>query len=374
MKNRYIRDSVLQDLEKKMVFIGGPRQVGKTTFATNLVPKKQIDYLNWDIKDDRARILKDELGTRSLIVFDEIHKYKKWRNYLKGYFDQIKFREVTRRILVTGSARLDLYRFGGDSLQGRYHYYRLLPLSLKEIGSSKISDLSDLMKYSGFPEPFFSQSEKETRRWTNEYHTRFLREDIRDLEPVKDIGTLELLVHKLPEHVGSPLSINNLREVLDVSHQTVSNWLNILERLYGIFRISPYGPSKARAVKKEQKAYFYNWTVIEDLSIRFENLVAVHLLKYANFIEDTQGYRTELRFFRDRDSREVDFVLLQDKKVILMVECKLSDREISPSLRYLKQHHPEAAAWQISLQGTKDYLSKDGIRAAPASELLRDLI
>src|SRR3989338_3677030 len=230
---RYLQSQVEEDLKEKMVFMGGPRQVGKTTLALQIL-KRSAGYLNWDVAPDREKILKRELTVGSLLVFDEIHKYRSWRNYLKGLYDQTRGK---RRILVTGSARLDYYRFGGDSLQGRYHYLRLHPLSAAELGITGLKDLKALLELGGFPEPFLHQDTGKAKRWSLEYRRRLIREDIVSLEAVQDLGNLELLILRLPELVGSPLSINALREDLRVNHRTVDKWLAILERLYAIFRL-----------------------------------------------------------------------------------------------------------------------------------------
>lgn len=372
---RYLETQVKADLKRKMVFIGGPRQVGKTTFAMSLQPRDQISYLNWDIDENRSQILKKELTNQPLLVLDELHKYKKWRNYLKGLYDAIKTGSATsRQILVTGSARLDLYRYGGDSLQGRYHYFRMMPFSLGELQgqTGSANDLETLFKFGGFPEPFSLQSEVETRRWSKEYRTRLIREDLRDLEQIQDLGSFELLMNRLPDCVGNPLSVNALREDLQVAHKTAKKWIQVLERLYSIFQIPPFGGPKIRAVKKEQKPYFYDWSVVENEGTRFENMVAVHLLKHVYWLEDSQGLTLELRYFRDTDSREVDFVITEKLKPLFFVECKLSETMISPHLKYLCAKYPKVPAFQIHLRGSKDFQTPEGIRVCPAHVFLRD--
>src|SRR5688572_12540619 len=191
---RYLLPQLRRDLARKMVFVAGPRQVGKTTLARSL-PGAARGYLNWDVADDRARILAREFPTSKLWVFDEIHKYRSWRNLLKGLYDG---RRKGQRILVTGSARLDLYRYGGDSLQGRYHFLRLHPLSAAELGLDKASELADLLRLGGFPEPWFGGSEVEARRWSRDYRSRLVREEVTSLERVQDLGNLELLLMRLP--------------------------------------------------------------------------------------------------------------------------------------------------------------------------------
>lgn len=368
---RYLENQVRQDLKRKMVFVGGPRQVGKTTLARNILGKSTAVLMNWDVPAQRDLILRQNFPNSRLWVFDEIHKYRRWRNYLKGIFDE---RRAGQQILVTGSARLDYYRFGGDSLQGRYHYLRLHPLSIAELKIESVDDFRGLLTLSGFPEPFLGGSEREARRWSNEYRNRLLREDLTSLENVQDIGSVELLMTRLPESVGSPLSVNSLAEQLQISHKTVARWLAILERLYAIFMVAPFGSPKIKAIRKARKHYHFDWSLVPEPSFRFENLVASHLLKWVHHREDTEGYRTELRYFRDIEGREVDFVVVENGKPVLFVECKTSDREISPALKYLKQRFPATDAWQISASGQKDYVSKEGIRVAPALVLLSTLI
>ncbi len=376
---RYIKTNITNDLNKKMVFVGGPRQVGKTTFAKELLkdfkdPKgfSGRHYLCWDDPGDRELLLANQFPAESgLMVLDELHKFKNWRGLLKGLFDK---RRDELRILVTGSARLDYYRKGGDSLQGRYHYYRMHTLSLREIEAQSPSDLRDLLKYGGFPEPFYAASEVETRRWSREYRTRVIRDELRDLERVHDVSLIEQMVHRLPELVGSPLSLNSLREDLQVSHQTVVRWIEYLERVYQIFRIYPFGGAKIRAVKKEAKHYHFDWTQIEEVSLRFENLVACHLLKWCHFLEDTEGFEMELRYFRDTDKREVDFVVLQERRPIYFIECKLSAQGVSPHLLYLSRKYPDVPAYQIHLQGERDVKTREGIFLQPASLFLRKFV
>ncbi|MDE0404432.1 MAG: ATP-binding protein [Nitrospira sp.] len=367
---RYLESQVRRDLKRKMVFVGGPRQVGKTTLARKILGKSKVGYLNWDVPDDRESILRRTLPGSRLWVFDEIHKYRRWRNYLKGLYDA---HEAKQQMLVTGSARLDYYRFGGDSLQGRYHYLRLHPLSVAELKLASTGDLEVLLNLGGFPEPFLGGSKKEARRWSNEYRSRLVREDLLSLEQVQDLGSIELLMTRLPDLTGNPLSVNGLAEQMRISHKTVSKWLEILERLYAIFFVLPFGSPKIKAVKKARKHYHFDWSSIPDAAFRFENLVASHLLKWTHFREDAEGFPTELRYFRDIEGREVDFVVVESGKPVLFVECKSSDRAVSRALRYLKQRFPNTAAWQISAQGKKDYVTREGIRVAPALTLLATL-
>ena len=367
---RYLTAQVEADLERKMVFVSGPRQVGKTTLARDL-PDAGAGYLNWDVAAHRDRILRRELPPANLWIFDEIHKYRHWRNYLKGLYDG---RREAQRILITGSGRLDLYRFGGDSLQGRYHLLRLHPFSVAELNLTTAADLGDLIRLGGFPEPWLSGSERESRRWSREYRARLVQEEVAALERIRDLGQLELMMVTLPERVGSPLSINALREDLQVSHKTASAWLDAMERLYAIFRLMPFGSPRVRAVKKERKHYHFDWSVVPGEGPRFENLVACHLLKWVHHQQDVEGFDGELRYFRDKDGREVDFVVEVQGRPPLLVECKWSDADVDRSLKYLNAKLPQAKAWQISATGTKDYVTPEGIRVAPALKLLGNLV
>jgi hypothetical protein len=369
LEARYLSHQVEADLQRRMVFVAGPRQVGKTTMALAL-PGARHAYRNWDVPADREKILRRELPTGNLIIFDEIHKYRRWRNYLKGIYDDPG---RTHRILVTGSARLDFYRFAGDSLQGRYHLLHMFPLSVAELGLSSSEDFASLLELSGFPEPFFGGSARQARRWSREYRNLLIREEIQSLERIDDLGQLELLMTRLPDLVGSPLSANALREDLQVSHRTVMRWLAVLERLYAIFRVPPFGNPRLRAVRKMPKHYQLDWSTIAAPGPRFENLIAVHLQKWVLWRQDTEGRDLELRYFRNRDGAEVDFVVIEGRKPVLMVEAKAGDAEVDRGLGHLKALFPACPAWQVHAAGTKDYKTPGGIRVAPATELLRTL-
>lgn len=366
---RYVVENIKKDLLKKMVFLSGPRQVGKTTLGLSLLSEKG-GYMNWDTDEGRVAILDKEFAETDLLVFDELHKFRKWRNYLKGLYDSLN---RSHKILVTGSAKLDWYRFGGDSLQGRYFLYRLHPLSVAELGISTAEDFQQLLQLGGFPEPFFSGSLAEARRWAKLYRTRLVREDIASLEDLKDLGSIELLASRLPDLVGSPLSINALREDLQVAHQTVAKWLMILERCFGLFRLSPFGAAKLKAVKKEQKHYHFDWSLVKDKGARFENLLACHLLKWCQLEEDVKGQEIELRYFRDVSGREVDFVIVLDNKPIIAIEAKYEDSSISPSLKYFKARFPDCEALQLTALAGREYTSGDGIKVQWAPRYLSTL-
>ena len=374
---RHLLDQIVQDLVRKMVFLSGPRQVGKTTLARS-VPGAQDGYLSWDISAHRERILRRELPAAALWVFDEIHKYSRWRGFLKGIYDHASARPddapvARQRILVTGSGRLELFGAGGDSLQGRYHLLRLHPFSVAEAGILDGDGLAQLLRLGGFPEPFLGGNETQARRWSRQYRARLLEEEVRSLERIQDLSRLEEMMLRLPDLVGSPLSVNALREDLQVAHKTAASWLDALERLFAIFRVPPFGAPRIRAVKQARKHYHFDWSIVRDPGARFENLVACHLLKWVHFQQDVQGRDVELRFFRDVDRREVDFVVTEDRQPVLFVECKLRDRDIDRALRYLKTRFPNARAVQIALNGNRDYRNAEGVRAMPALAFLREL-
>ena len=356
-----------------MVFLGGPRQVGKTTLALALLgtnDSRDPAYLNWDSPRVRPGLLRGELPPgESRLVLDEIHKFPRWRNLIKGLYDTEGDRVS---FLIAGSARLDHYRKGGDSLQGRYHYYRLHPLTLGELTSdSSLVDLDALMQFGGFPEPFLAGNTRTWRRWQRERQSRILYEDLRDLENVREVALVELLAEALPDRVGSPLSIRSLSEDLQVAHETVARWLAILENLFVCFRIPPFGAPRIRAVKKETKLYLWDWSQAPGKGPRFENLVACHLLKYCHLLEDTQGYRMELRFVRDTDRREIDFVVVRENEPIFAVECKSGEGAPSRAIEYFRQRTPIKNFYQVHL-GKRDYVS-NGTRVVPFTTFCQEL-
>jgi predicted AAA+ superfamily ATPase len=296
-------------------------------------------------------------------------------------------------ILVTGSARLDLYRRGGDSLQGRYFMHRLHPFTLSELlGGSFTADadevfdqeppaargsaeaLDELMRLGGFPEPLLSGSERRAARWRAAYGSLLVRDDVRDLEIVHDLDKLELLYERLPATVGSVLSVNALREDLEVAFGTARSWLGIFERLMALFRLPPFGAPRVKAVKKEQKLYLFDWPRVEGEAQRFENLVVFHLLRLVHYLQDVHGERAELRYFRDPVGHEVDAVVLRGGKPWLAVEMKLDDRPLDRGLRYLLERVRFRRAFQVSLHGTLDTRHGDiggaRIRLLPAKRFL----
>ncbi|NDG84330.1 MAG: ATP-binding protein [Proteobacteria bacterium] len=332
---RYLFNSIKKDLQKKMVFVGGPRQCGKTTLAKALLAETAGLYLNWDRASDQKRILGEQWHDQDrMIVLDEIHKYPKWKTLVKGYYDTS--REL-HQFLVTGSARLDVYRRGGDSLLGRYHYWRLHPFTLHEPvkGISPKEAYRRLLELGGFPEPFLDGDPVEARRWREERHERILRDDIRDLENIKKIQLMGLLLQLLRERVGGPVNVLNLATDLQVSPATVTHWIEIFERMYLIFVVRPYSKNLPRSLVKPFKVYFFDTgDVIGDIGARFENFVATHLLKELHFRQDSTGEQWGLHYVRDKEGNEVDFVLVRDRIAVELTEAKWSDSTPSKSLLY----------------------------------------
>lgn len=361
----FVRQVLKEKRFPKMVFIGGPRQVGKTTLALRLLSPRATEqhpgYMNWDDEHTAQQIRKAQLAPDCpLIVFDEIHKYARWRNLLKGLFDTQK---STRRFVVTGSARLDYYRKGGDSLAGRYRYFRLHPLSLMELTKKPTpKDLERLLKYSGFPEPFVEARPSRYALWQRSHAVRVIREDLKDLSLVRETSLVEYLTDLLPSRVASLLSVQNLAEHIQVDHKTVVRYLQVLDTLCFSYRISAY-KVKNRSIQKAQKLYLWNWSLVEDPGARFENLVASQLLKFCHWLEDIEGHNMELCFLRNTEGHEVDFVVLQNKKPLFGVECKLKETGPSKSLHYFRQRTPIQHWYQVHL-GHESYVHK-GVHVLP---------
>lgn len=372
---RYLSSHILDDLKEKMVFLGGPRQVGKTTLSLQFLDpcsEQNPAYLNWDNPGVHKYLRTGELPIdQGVLILDEIHKYSKWRNWVKGIYDTHKSK---LKILVTGSARLDYYRRGGDSLQGRYHYYRLHPFSLLELSSHpQKSHLDQLLKFGGFPEPLFKADETTWRRWQNERLTRVIHEDLISLESVKMIDQIKLMAGALPERVGAPLSVKNLAQDLEVAFATVENWITILENLYYCYRIKPFGVKGLRAAKKEKKLYLWDWSLCENAGARFENLVASQLLKFCHFQQDTQGYAMELLFLRDSQKREIDFVVVKDKKPLFAVECKTGEKALSPHIAYFAPRTNIPQFYQVHLGVKHSFVKAANAQIIPFLKFVQEL-
>jgi predicted AAA+ superfamily ATPase len=390
---RRIEGAVEDDLRSKMVFVAGPRQCGKTTLARQLLSRRGGAYFDWDVAAHRKALREGGLPEDApLWVFDELHKLRTWRSWLKGVYDLHAERHA---ILVTGSARLDWYRRGGDSLQGRYYLHRLHPFTLSEatggsdpggiecipqLGRAPVAGAGDalaaLERWGGFPEPYLAASDRTAARWRLGYGSRLVRGDVRDLEGVRDLDRLEALFERLPETVGSLLSINSLRTDLEVAFETTAAWLSILERLYAVFRVAPFGPPRIKAVKKSAKLYFWDWGRVEREAARAENLVMLHLLRLVHWLEDAHGQKAELRFFRDAAGHEVDAVVMRGRRPWLAVEVKLDDGPLDRGLRYLVERVGVPWAFQVAVRGKVDRVVALGgrrVRLVPAARFLSNL-
>ena len=314
-------------------------------------------YRNWDdvvfrrqwVKNPSAIVPAQE-KTTPLIVLDEIHKAKGWKQALKGVYDTLV---QPADILVTGSARLSIYKKGSDSLTGRYFNFRLHPLSLGELEASEtlapdevlsalfhrahrpsksaITAFDALVKYGGFPEPLLGQNERKARLWRRNRIDTVIREDVRDLTRIPELGRIEMLAALLPERVGSLFSMASLREDLEVSFDTVRRWTTLLKDLYYIHEIKPHHESIARSLRKEGKIYMWDYGEVPGPAARFENMIANHLLKACHLWTDTGEGTFELRYLRNKEKQEIDFLIVRDRRPWLPVEVKLADEDPSPN-------------------------------------------
>lgn len=389
--------------EKHMILLSGPRQSGKTTlgkmiaggFANSL-------YFNWDAPHNKAQLIENPYffeeiprrdGSLPLVLLDEIHKYRRWKNYLKGVYDT--FHE-SYLFLVMGSGRMDIYQRGGDSLAGRYFQFRLWPLTLAEladrrtsfnnfmknplaVSTEKAKEVEEiwrrLEKFSGFPEPYLASKPTTFRRWSNAYASRLIREDIRDLTGVRSVDDIEILYSLLPSKVGSPLSISSLSRDLQAAYNTVKNWLSLLQRFYLLFSIPTWTSRIARAIRKETKVYLLNYSLIDDPAARFENMIALELLRAVSNWNDLGYGNFSLHFVRNKEKREVDFLIADGRKAVLLVETKLSEKQASGDLIRFQQHL-DVPAVQLINEGEEFRMLKKGeqkILIAPAWQWLTQL-
>ncbi|HBD96190.1 MAG: hypothetical protein A2015_08935 [Spirochaetes bacterium GWF1_31_7] len=370
--NRTQSLQIINDLTKKIVFITGPRQVGKTYLARDIAAQfgKSL-YLNYDSYADRKIIDEQSwLPDTKLIIFDELHKKKDWKNYLKGVFDT---RNEDLMILVTGSSRLDAHRSEGDSLLGRYFLHRLLPFSVREIADNNIHyTLDHFLERGGYPEPFLSESTIDADRWRQLYIDGIIQTDVLDFETIHNIKSMRLLLDMLRNRVGSPLSFNNLAQDLQIAPNTVRKYIEIFEALYIVFRVTPFSDNIARSLLKEPKVYFYdNGLVSGDDGAKLENFTAVSLLKHCYYNNDVMGRSMELRYIRTKDGREVDFCITDNGAVNVMIEVKNRDTDISPSLLYFKERYDFPAA-QLVRYIRNEHLTK-GIEVRDAYKYFLEL-
>lgn len=371
---RYL-ESVVQELafaNSKMAFIAGPRQVGKTTLALSIARGQGL-YANWDEKAFRKAWTKDPLSylresQRSIVILDEIHKARAWKRDLKGIYDHTREEFA---IIVTGSARLNVYKRGGDSLLGRYMLFRLHPLSLGELVSARNPEpsnllqinrkalgrfaseqgvLLDLLVYGGFPEPFLKKSKKFHRIWQSGRLEKIVREDLRDLSRLPELSQIEMLVSLMPERAARPLSVQALREDLEVAHTTVSRWLRYLSYLYYHYELRPWSKRIKNSLKKEAKLFLWDWSEVENDGACFENLLASHLLKACHYWTDTGEGRFDLYYVRNKQKEEVDFLICKNNKPFTAIEAKITDAEPSRALRKFSEALGLETVWQITRQ------------------------
>lgn len=391
MKTRYLTKGIEEDLSERMVFIGGPRQVGKTTLARYI--SEQYDrhtYLNWDNPKHKLRITSQQWPPdMQCIVLDEVHKFDRWKNLVKGIWDT---RNDKEKIVVTGSSRLNIFRSSGDSLMGRYHYHVLHPFSLKEINEDESitpvmpkkchllkfpdrnQNIDRILKFGGFPEPLLGGTERKLQRWQNERFERIFREDIRDSEKVRNLSQVELLGALLPKRVASPLSLASLSEDVQTSPKTIINWMELLCRNYYCFRVLPFHNRLERALKKESKYYLWDWSEVPDEGARFENLVASALLKFCDFYYYTYGSKTRLWYIRDREGREVDFLVTWDETPWFLVECK-QKKTRAKALSYFGDRLNVLQRFLVTRKEDNHYFDKaNKIHVIPASRFLLGLI
>ncbi|MBN2072557.1 MAG: ATP-binding protein [Actinobacteria bacterium] len=365
MNKRTIYKEIWDELlpDKPLILLAGPRQSGKTTFARDIAAKdfRDVIYFNWDIDADKRKLIADpvffskipksSISSKPLVILDEIHKYRDWKNYIKGIYDQF---EKEYKFLVTGSGRLEYSRKAGDSLAGRYLKFHIFPFTLSELNQQKIdfadflkNPLNDFEEYvsgntadnfgnlwelSGFPEPFIKGKKSFWSAWSLAYGQQIVRNDLTTFADIRNLDLVETLFALIPSRVGSPFSINNIALDLKVAFDTVKNWLLLFDSFYLTFRISPWTKKISRSILKEKKIYLFNYPVIENEAARFENLVALELLRAVEMWKDYGRGNFSLNYLRDKDRQEVDFLITKNDKPLLMAETKLSDDRPSANL------------------------------------------
>ena len=348
---RSIDPQIRRDLQQKMVLLTGPRQVGKTTLSQQLLAEfPGGQYLNFDVAAHRAVIQAQSWRhSAPLLVLDEIHKMPDWKNWLKGVVDG---RAPGQAVLVTGSARMDTFRQTGASLAGRYFRLRLHPLSVREWSeASQVAPqqaLTHLLARGGFPEPVLASTEADAQRWRADYFAGLVREDVLEFSRLHEVNAMRLFAEMLRSRVGSPLSLASIARDLQLSPVTLGRYLDILEALFIVFVVRPWHRNIARATLQAPKVYFYDTgLVLGDEGLRFENLVACHLLKNVHWQQDTRGAATDLHYIRTKDDAEVDFCLSEGDTLTHLVECKLADAKPHRALARFAAQWPQAQAIQL---------------------------
>jgi hypothetical protein len=362
--------------DRQMAFVSGPRQIGKTTSCTSI--KEEHAYFNWDNEDHRSLILAGpaaivaEMGLSGAytLVFDELHKYPDWRNFIKGLYDTYSH-DDPYRIIVTGSARLDIYRKGADSLLGRYFIYRMHPLSIGEIAHTHIpqqhimsprsisdADFDALLRFGGFPDPFLRRNVRFHNRWKRMRQQLLLRQDIRDTTRIYEVGQVELLAEFLRQQAGQLSNVAALATRIRASQDSIRRWLSALESLYYCFSVRPWTRNISRSLLKEPKIYLWDWSTIDDPGMRHENFVASHLLKAVHWWQDTGLGDCGLYFLRTKDKREVDFLVVRDNEPWFLVEVKTgANQPLNKNLAYFQEYTAAPHAFQVILNA--DFTSAD---------------
>ncbi len=370
--DRLLIPYIKNDLSRKIVLLTGPRQSGKTTLAQMLV--QDFDYFSYDLAEHRVALMeKSWRRDCALVIFDELHKMKNWKSWLKGIYDT---RGLTPPMLVTGSARLDTARKMGDSLAGRFFQYRLHPLDLKEVKTALAPEeaFGRLLRFGGFPEPFLKGEEIFYNRWKKSHHDIILRQDLLDLESVRSIAALETLIELMRRRVGSPVSYNSLAGDLQRDPKTIKRWLDLLERMYVIFKVTPYHKNIARSLLKEPKFYFYDTgQVSSDEGSKLENLVACALLKELHFLEDTLGRSCLLHYLRDKEGREIDFLIIIDNRPVLMIEVKWAEDSLSRNFAIFSKYLPYTPGVQLVGKLDREKSFESGARIVKAAPWLAEL-
>ncbi|MBI2415879.1 MAG: ATP-binding protein [Candidatus Kerfeldbacteria bacterium] len=366
-------DYILKDLAKKMVFLVGPRQAGKTWLAKEITKSFQHPvYLNYDRREDRTIIQSEGwLELTDLLVIDELHKMPNWKQYIKGVFDT---KPQHMAILVTGSARLDTFKSGGESLAGRYFLHHLLPLAPAELRDTSFSqDLDRLLQRGGFPEPFLSDTDQEADRWRLQYTNGLIREDILDFEQIHNLRAIQLILDLLCDRVGSPISYASIAGDVGISPSTVRKYLQILEALYIVFRVTPFTKNVARSLLKEPKIYFFDTGMVaNDPGKRFENLVATCLLKYVYERKDYAGQRVALHYLRTKEGKEVDFCIAKDSIIEYLLEAKYANKNVDPALKYFSEKY-KLKAIQLVKETKREYKINERITLQKAQNFLVEL-